>query len=196
MHPDLAALVGSRICHDLISPIGAIGNGLELLALTDGNSTAEMELINDSVQNAMARIRLFRVAFGGASTTQSISNTEVQSILGAMSNGSRHIYDWQANGDHARGDVRLALLVLLCTESALPVGGTVTVSQAGQIWTVHAQSTRINVVTDLWDSLTNPKSGIAHTAAQVQFALLPRALAEAGRALAFTTSDTSITVRF
>ena len=54
---DLAALVGSRICHDLISPIGAIGNGVELLSLTDGDTGAEMDLINESVQNANARIR-------------------------------------------------------------------------------------------------------------------------------------------
>ena len=62
MQPDLAALVGSRICHDLISPIGAIGNGVELLALTDGDTGAEMELISESVQNASARIRYLRIA--------------------------------------------------------------------------------------------------------------------------------------
>ncbi len=54
--PDLAALIGSRICHDLISPIGAIGNGLELLSMA-GAGGPEVALISDSVSNANARIR-------------------------------------------------------------------------------------------------------------------------------------------
>ena len=60
----LAQLVGSRICHDLISPVGAIGNGLELLAMAGGRTmpggSAELELISDSVVQANARIRFFR----------------------------------------------------------------------------------------------------------------------------------------
>ena len=63
---DLAALIGSRICHDLISPIGAINNGLELVAMSGDVMSQEMELIAQSVENASARIRFFRVAFGSA----------------------------------------------------------------------------------------------------------------------------------
>ena len=61
MRPDIAALVGSRICHDLISPIGAIGNGVELIGLTENTSSPELALISESVDNANARIRFFRV---------------------------------------------------------------------------------------------------------------------------------------
>ena len=64
---NLAALIGSRICHDLISPIGAINNGLELLDMNGGVQGAEMELISGSVGNAGARIRFFRIAFGSFS---------------------------------------------------------------------------------------------------------------------------------
>ena len=63
---NLSALIGSRICHDLISPIGAINNGLELLGMSGNTPGPEMELIHDSVGNASARIRYFRVAFGAA----------------------------------------------------------------------------------------------------------------------------------
>ena len=52
---DLAALLGSRICHDLISPIGAIGNGLELLMMDPGTHGPEMSLISESVGHANAR---------------------------------------------------------------------------------------------------------------------------------------------
>lgn len=57
---NLAALIGSRICHDLISPIGAINNGLELLGMSDTPEGPELELISESVGNASARIRFFR----------------------------------------------------------------------------------------------------------------------------------------
>lgn len=70
MTDDIASLVGSRICHDLISPIGAISNGVELIGMTQGTDGAEMSLINDSVQNANARIRFFRVAYGSATPEQ------------------------------------------------------------------------------------------------------------------------------
>jgi histidine phosphotransferase ChpT len=64
--PDLAALIGSRICHDLISPIGAIGNGVELLLMEASGKGPELSLISESVAAANARIRFFRVAFGAA----------------------------------------------------------------------------------------------------------------------------------
>mgnify|MGYP003674670450 CR=1 FL=1 len=53
---DLAALIGSRICHDLISPIGAINNGLELVAMSGDVMSQEMELIAQSVENASIQV--------------------------------------------------------------------------------------------------------------------------------------------
>ena len=62
---ELNDLIGSRICHDLISPLGAIGNGVELLTMSGMTEVPEMTLISESVENANARIRFFRIAFGG-----------------------------------------------------------------------------------------------------------------------------------
>jgi len=56
---ELSALLGSRLCHDLISPIGAISNGMQLLEMTT-SPTPEVELIRQSVDNVNARIRYFR----------------------------------------------------------------------------------------------------------------------------------------
>ncbi len=82
--PDLAALIGSRICHDLISPIGAIGNGVELLMMDGAAKTPELALIAESVANANARIRFFRVAFGAAGGDQRIAKGEVAGIIADM----------------------------------------------------------------------------------------------------------------
>ena len=66
----LAKLIASRICHDLISPVGAIANGMELVALTGADITPEFELISDSVAGANARIKFYRVALGMSSAEQ------------------------------------------------------------------------------------------------------------------------------
>ena len=77
--PDLAALIGSRICHDLISPIGAISNGVELMEMTQTDMGPEFELISESVANANARVRLFRIAFGAADPGIEIASAEIVS---------------------------------------------------------------------------------------------------------------------
>jgi len=69
-------LIGSRICHDLISPLGAIGNGVELLTMSGTSTAPEISLIAESVENANARIRFFRIAFGAASGLSQIGNAE------------------------------------------------------------------------------------------------------------------------
>ncbi|WP_187292463.1 hypothetical protein [Octadecabacter antarcticus] len=53
---NLNALIGSRICHDLINPLGAIGNGIELLGLAGVAVGPEMALVSESVENATAKI--------------------------------------------------------------------------------------------------------------------------------------------
>ena len=196
MRDDLATLVGSRICHDLISPIGAIGNGVELLELTSGSASPEISLISESVQNANARIRFFRVAFGAAKDDQIVSRKDVLSILEATARGGRLTYYWQADGDHQRTDVRIAFLLLLCFETAMPIGGDVSVQQVGNKWVLTARSERLNVEADLWNALTSNAQPKAHSAAQVQFALLPEVMAEADRELDISFGDGNIVARF
>ena len=196
MQPDLAALVGSRICHDLISPIGAIGNGVELLALTDGDTGAEMELINESVQNASARIRYFRIAYGAASEEQMVSRNEVLSILAATARGGRINYIWKIDGDQSRRLVRCALLMLQAIEASLPLGGDIAITQVNDTWVMHGEGPRLSVHQELWDNLLSPEVGFSYTAAHVQFALLPSVLAEAGRALRFEHNRDHLTAQF
>ncbi len=196
MQPDIAALVGSRICHDLISPIGAIGNGVELLALTDGDTGAEMALISESVQNASARIRYFRIAYGAATEDQFVSRSEILSILAAIARGGRVNYIWQVEGDQPRQMVRCALLMLQALETALPMGGDVQVYQDAQVWVMRAEGPRLAVNQPLWDNLLAPQVDYQHTAAQVQFALLPSVMREAGRSLQFSPASDSLVVRF
>ncbi|MCL4674724.1 MAG: hypothetical protein KJZ59_01530, partial [Pararhodobacter sp.] len=79
----LAAMIGSRLCHDLVSPLGAIGNGVELLQMTQA-PTPELDLVSEAVKTAQSRIRLFRLAFGVADDAQSVRPETVIEALSAL----------------------------------------------------------------------------------------------------------------
>ncbi len=191
---DLTALLGSRICHDLISPLGAISNGVELLTMT-GATGPEIELITESVANANARIRFFRVAFGAASQNQAIGAGEVRAILADVTDGTKLRFDWLPEGDVPRLDAKLVFLLLQCFETAMPWGGSVTVSKAGDHWTVAGTAERLKLDAALWDGLADPNSGTEYGAAEVHFLLLPILLDEAGRSLELALSETEINAR-
>ena len=197
MTTDIGALIGSRICHDLISPIGAIGNGVELLEMSGtGRSGPELDLITDSVQNANARIRFFRVAYGAASPDSVIGRQEVLSVLAATAQGGRFSYFWKIDNDQPRQLVRIAFLLLQCLETALPLGGEILITQDGHDWTLTGTGPRLMIDPDLWDSLVNPDVDYPHKAGQVQFALAPTAVAEAQRSLVIITTDDTIKLQF
>lgn len=196
MTKDIAALVGSRICHDLISPLGAIGNGVELLSLTSGETSAEMMLINESIANANARIRFFRIAYGAAEMGQRISRKEILSVLSASAQGGRFTYFWHPEGDQSRREVRIAFLLLQCLEAALPSGGEISVTQDAGTWEVTGLGSRVHIDEDLWHGLKEPKGLNGCSPAHVQFAVLPSVLTEARRRLDIDISETRVRVRF
>ncbi|PRY75609.1 hypothetical protein [Marivita geojedonensis] len=107
----LAALIGSRICHDLINPIGAISNGLELFGMGGASPDGpEMTLIQQSCDNATARIRFFRIAFGSAGDTRPIAPAEAAQTLANHYAGTRILTDWQMETALPRDLTQLAYL--------------------------------------------------------------------------------------
>ena len=191
-----SALIGSRICHDLISPIGAIGNGLELLGMTLGNNSPEMSLIEDSVNNANARIKFFRIAYGQASAGQQVGRNELLSVLSGLAYGGRFTYVWQPQDDVDRLDVRIAFLILQCFETALPLGGEIEINRSDAGWSLVARGRRVNLEPRLWDLLTANDPDPDVGASEVQFALLPDVMAHAGKSLHYTHADDHISVTF
>ncbi|WP_254435843.1 histidine phosphotransferase family protein [Ruegeria arenilitoris] len=192
---NLAELIGSRICHDLISPIGAITNGLELLEMVGGTQGPEMELISGSVGSAGARIRFFRVAFGSASD-QPLGRAEVSELLKDVERAGRVRVNWHLIEAVPRNQVKLAFLALMCCESAMPFGGEVTISSASDTWSVTGSADKLNLDSDLWKNLPLGRFANKVTPAQVQFALLPEAAASMGRRVVAETTSTRIVIRF
>ncbi|MCG7518310.1 histidine phosphotransferase family protein [Ruegeria sp. Ofav3-42] len=192
---NLAELIGSRICHDLISPIGAITNGLELLEMVGTVQGPEMELITGSVGSAGARIRFFRVAFGSASD-QPLGRAEVTELLRDVERAGRVRVNWHLTEAVPRNQVKLAFLALMCCESAMPMGGEVTLESVGSGWTVTGVADKLNLDTDLWKNLPRGQFPNKVTPAQVQFALLPQTAASMGRRVAAETASTRVVIRF
>ncbi len=192
---NLAALIGSRICHDLISPIGAITNGLELLDLVGGAQGPEMDLIADSAGNAGARIRFFRIAYGDAGD-QMLGRAEIVSVLDDIGRGGRLKMLWAPLDPQPRGEVRLAFLVLQCLETAMPYGGTARIVAQDGVWTLTGSADKVNVDDALWSGLDGSGATVTITPALVQFALLPQVAADMGRKVRFDHENGQITVQF
>ncbi len=192
---NLAELIGSRICHDLISPIGAITNGLELLDMVGAVQGPEMELISGSVGSAGARIRFFRVAFGSASD-QPLGRAEITELLNDVERAGRLRVNWNLTEPVLRNQVKLAFLALMCCESAMPLGGTVDITSKGEAWTVTGSADKLNVDSDLWKHVATGRFPNKLTPAQVQFALLPETAKAVGRRVAVETAATRVSLRY
>ncbi|MDA7424422.1 histidine phosphotransferase family protein [Thalassococcus lentus] len=193
----LAALVGSRLCHDLISPVGAIQNGLELLSLSGGASgdmAPEMSLIQDSCASAAARIRFFRIAFGTADSDQMLGAKDIAANLSGIAKGERLRAEWLAPGDHARSDVQMGFLGYLCCETALPQGGRVAIDRSAKGWLIRAEGPKLAVDPDLWGVLAGHGRTDQITPDRVQFALLSVLAETRGVRLLVNSDETELTI--
>jgi histidine phosphotransferase ChpT len=193
--PDLSALVSARLCHDLISPMGAIGNGLELLQLAGGPAQAELALINESLASALAKLRFFRIAFGPADAQARQTAEEAAQLTDAMFSG-RFTVHWQASGpDMARPLARIVYLAVLCLEKSLPMGGHVRVAIAPDAVSLAVDGRRTAPPPELWDHVTHGTPVPELKPDGVQFALLRQALETTGHAIDVTFAESAATVR-
>ena len=172
------ALLGSRICHDLISPLGAICNGVELVEMMGSAGSAEMALLSDSAAAANARIRLFRIAFGVAGKDQKVGWGELGSVIETLGAGRMRI-DWSPAVDMDRRQAKLAVLLLLCCETLIPFGGTVRVEVNGAL-TLDVSAERMREAEDLIAHFTDEDIPLP-PAADLHFPLARIAALEIGR---------------
>ena len=193
---NLTALVASRICHDLISPIGAIGNGVELLTLS-GHRSEEVDLIAGSVTSANGRIRLFRLVFGAPGSGQCIAVSEMTSILRDVNAAGRIAYRWEIDRPAPREQVQAAMLAAICIDAALVAGGEISVEERGGDWRVTGLGRTVKRDPALWALLDgSSRDASSVTAATVQFMLLPQALEALGRSPSVWDADGAVTISF
>ena len=192
---NLAALIGSRICHDLISPIGAINNGLELLNMSGSAEGPELDLIGQSAGNASARIRFFRIAFGAAGD-QMVGRAEIASVLHDLHAGSRLQITWGPAEPQPRSAVRLAFLGIMCLETGMPYGGRIDISESDGQWQLQGVADKFNVDPDLWSILAASDLPQHLQPAHVQFALMPRIALDEGRRVVSHADEEMLRISF
>ncbi|PZN55735.1 MAG: histidine phosphotransferase [Proteobacteria bacterium] len=126
--PDLAALLCSRVCHDIISPVGAINNGLELLDEGGADEDA-MNLIRQSARNASARLQFARLAFGAAGSAGMLIDTgDAEAVAVAFLKNEKPELTWTgARALLPKNKVKLLLNLILVANAAVPRGGKISV---------------------------------------------------------------------
>src|SRR3954451_8854114 len=133
---ELAALLCSRVCHDLISPVGAIVNGLEVL---DDNPKPEdrefaLDLIRKSAKTASARLQFCRLAFGAAgSAGAQIDLGDAQNMArGHLEDGKTRVVWNLPRVLMPKNRVKLLLNMMVIAQQTIPRGGVLTVDSIGE----------------------------------------------------------------
>lgn len=131
---DLAALLCSRVCHDLISPVGAIVNGLEVLEedKDEETRTFALDLIKKSAHQASAKLQFCRLAFGAAgSAGAQIDLGDAERVARGLFEDGKTTLVWNLPRQLlAKNRVKLLLNMLLIAAGAISRGGTLTVEPA------------------------------------------------------------------
>jgi histidine phosphotransferase ChpT len=146
---ELAALISSKICHDVIGPVGAIYNGLEILD-EDQNAEAQtyaLDVIRNVTEQASAKLQFARFAFGAAGSAGSMIDlgTAEQISRGLIGQG-KHKLTWRGlAGPMGKDHVKLLLNLVASAITALPRGGDIDVvisgSQAQPIFVIRCRGT-------------------------------------------------------
>lgn len=133
---DLAALLCSRVCHDVISPVGAIVNGLEVLEDEDDPSMKAfaLDLIAKSARQASARLQFARLAFGAAgSAGAQIDTGDAENVARGFIQDDRTSLDWQVPRTLSpKNKVKLLLNLIMVAASTIPRGGRIAVLATGE----------------------------------------------------------------
>ncbi|MCB1496719.1 MAG: histidine phosphotransferase [Bauldia sp.] len=132
---DLAALLCSRVCHDIISPVGAIINGLEVLDEDNSEDMKEFafDLIRRSARQGSAKLQFARLAFGAAgSVGAEIDLADAEKVATGYMEGEKADFTWVAPRVlMPKNLVKLLLNLILLANTAVPRGGTVNVVVEG-----------------------------------------------------------------
>lgn len=152
---DLSAYLCSRVCHDVISPVGAIANGLEVLDAEDDAQMREfaMDLIRKSAEQASAKLKFARLAFGASGSAGSmIDLRDAQEATRGVVGGEKLQLDWTPEAIQLpKNAVKLLLNMVILSTNCIPRGGEVKVSidSDGPTFSVIAAGTNARVPEDI-----------------------------------------------
>ena len=141
-------LLASKICHDLISPIGAVNNGIEILEEMGPDAGQEVtDLISYSAAQASAKLQAYRMAYGAGGADTSIKPEDVHKTIEAIVSADKKVkQNWDPHAplgpaDRPSGFSKLLMSAILLGMEALPKGGTISVKNDGDSVIVMAAGT-------------------------------------------------------
>ncbi|MEN9017036.1 MAG: histidine phosphotransferase family protein [Hellea sp.] len=141
---DLASLISSRICHDLISPIGALNTAIEVLDDTESKEMHEdaLKLIKLSASEASAKLSYLRIALGTNSTSKDVMNLDkLKLITENMFNTEKFSFNWDVSEIKLEKSIaRILLNILMLARQSIPRGGKVTIK-------IEEKSDKLKLVT-------------------------------------------------
>lgn len=127
---ELATYIAAKLCHDFISPSGAIVSGLDLMQDPTAQDMRDdaMALIEQSARKMVALVHFARVAFGAATTSETFTAREIEGLVSGMVQGGRASLDWRIpDGDFSKPQARALTNLAYLTVGALPMGGVATI---------------------------------------------------------------------
>lgn len=134
---ELAALISSKICHDVIGPVGAIYNGLEILDEDDDANAKSyaLDVIRNVTEQASAKLQFARFAFGAAGSAGALIDlSTAEQISKGFIGQSKHSLKWNGLSGHMeKGKVKLLLNLVATSLTALPRGGQIEANMAGTL---------------------------------------------------------------
>lgn len=144
---DLAALIASRVCHDVISPVGAIVNGLEILEdeKDEGMRGFAFDLIKKSAAQASARLQFCRIAFGAAGSAAAMLDLgDAEQVARGFVEDQKTTLTWECPRQLLpKNMVKLLLNLVLVAATTIPRGGVIAVSATGE-----GEATEFRLVTN------------------------------------------------
>lgn len=160
---ELAALLCSRVCHDLISPVGAIVNGLEVL---DDNPKPEdrefaLDLIRKSAKTASGRLQFCRLAFGAAgSSGAQIDTGDAENMTRGFLDDGKVTMTWSVPRTlEPKNRVKLLLNMVVIAQQTIPRGGTLSVESSGTGYRIVATGLNARVPQNISDILSGAHGG-------------------------------------
>ncbi len=129
--PELASLITAKLCHDFISPSGAIMSGLDLLNDPTAQDMKDdaLSLITDSAKKMVALVQFCRVAFGAATTSERFTGAELTALVDGVIAGGRATLEWTLGStDFGKPQARALVNLAYLTAGALPMGGVARVA--------------------------------------------------------------------
>lgn len=190
-------LLASRLCHDLISPVSAVGNGLELLEESAGGLDDDaLALCMDSQKRAAALLQSFRMAFGAGQVSEQLD--DAKRLATDILQKSKVRLDWSADGAPAQppqGAARLLLNMVMLASECLPRGGFVRVRFAPGAIEVTAEGQDPKAIDELAAALQPDCPAVALSPRTVQAFFAARLAERIGGRLAVTASPGTVTLR-